>query len=1023
MFLSLLSLGKRFLPFLLLFQAIALGASGGGPSQAEWVWAEILRGHHAQVEPTARLLLLDNPDDARAAFCLAEILHTLHRTDEARAYFDQMALRESSTGAAALGMARLEYLNRNAARGDSLLDIALDRYRSENDLYGWFVAQTELAWSVTRQGRWAEAESLFVAALKLGESREMPLTTLYARLGLGVTLKDLSRGRGRSRVEEATANLEQVINEARERDLPVWEAEAAIPLSIIYRWKNDLDTCLELRRAALAAYERVNHVPGQIDALQRVAAVLLMQNKMTEPAQLLQRAWNLATTEGLPHLSGWVVLSLGHISFETGDYARAAELFSESSRIGKETGVVELELAGLMNTGLAKSRLLLRDEALRIYEEALAKCREVQNRRGEVRILQNMGELLFFNGNTQAALQRLMEALAIAQEMGGTIGLTQHFLHRDIGFCHTRLREWAEAREAFDRALEAATAMNLAGGIQTVRWGQAQIERAQHRPLEALALLDEAMTIGEGVRARLAGASRMQSGIFSEKSILYSLAVEILYDLHEKSPSEGYDRRAFEIAQRAKARSFLDLLAEAQVDLESRADPRYHERENELLTQIAGLMDGEDGESPADSTARVAEMARLEQQLDLLETELRAADPAYAELQYPRPSTLAEIQSETLRDGELLLEYFLGDSASFVWAVTPGTFRFVRLPPQRTIEAAVRDILPMLSDYNILGPDATYFVAAAAELSRRLLEPVADELESAPRVVVAPDGILHYLPFEVLLTEASGSVSDFASLHYLVTDADISYVPSVSALARLRAFPHSSPGTKTLLLVGDPILPAADELSVLARAALGGSPTPLPHVAQEMRGLLDLFPPEQCRVISRGEATQENIRRAGDEGGYRFVHLATHGVFNERKPRYSGLVLCADSGSGDDGFLTTGEVFGLDMKCDQVVLSACSSALGERITGEGLVGLTRAFMYAGARSVVAALWEVSGQATAAFMQDFYSRLSSSEGGERAHSLAETKRRMIRDGKSLGSGGVTYAHPFFWAAFTLSGDNL
>jgi CHAT domain-containing protein len=149
----------------------------------------------------------------------------------------------------------------------------------------------------------------------------------------------------------------------------------------------------------------------------------------------------------------------------------------------------------------------------------------------------------------------------------------------------------------------------------------------------------------------------------------------------------------------------------------------------------------------------------------------------------------------------------------------------------------------------------------------------------------------------------------------------------------------------------------------------------------------------------------------------RYLHIATHGFFHEIRPRFSGLVLSRGGSVLDDGYLQLEEILALPLACDQVTLSACSTARGEQVTGEGVLGLTRAFLHAGARSVVAALWEVSGRETADLMADLYAGLAADSDPDRRHALAEAKRRQIA---REGDGTADPAHPFFWAAFVLVG---
>jgi CHAT domain-containing protein len=292
-------------------------------------------------------------------------------------------------------------------------------------------------------------------------------------------------------------------------------------------------------------------------------------------------------------------------------------------------------------------------------------------------------------------------------------------------------------------------------------------------------------------------------------------------------------------------------------------------------------------------------------------------------------------------------------------------------------------------------------------------------------VIVVPHGILNYVPFEMLFSEDSvpaESARSFASLPYLILRADVSYVPAAGVLAILRQSPRrpaSAPGGG-LLLAGDPIVSSTEEMSVFAQAAF---PDGLPARAffrEEIGALRGLFRLPKNEPLARDRATVARLRDASRKGQYRYVHFATHGVYNEKHPRCSGLLLTPDPDGGDDGFLSVSEVFGLELECDQVVLSACATALGEDVTGEGILGLTRAFLYAGARSVVAALWEIPGRETAEFMRVFYEELLQNPGIDREHALSEAKRWMIRRNKGGRRGDAPSSHPHFWSAFVLTG---
>ncbi|HMB70409.1 MAG TPA: CHAT domain-containing protein, partial [bacterium] len=431
--------------------------------------------------------------------------------------------------------------------------------------------------------------------------------------------------------------------------------------------------------------------------------------------------------------------------------------------------------------------------------------------------------------------------------------------------------------------------------------------------------------------------------------------------------------------------------------------PAYRERERELERRLAGLADDD-----------LAGLAAIEQEMSLLERDLRRDDPRLAEVRYPNPASLADVQG-ALPANAVLLEYLVGEDASWLWIVTPTGFRRERLPDGRRLAESVRELRAVTSDYNVLGADPAYLIPPARALGRALLDPARPELASARRVIVAPDGPLHLVPFAALLVEDS-SARHYRDLPHAVRRWDLSRVPSGTSLTRNVA---AGPAPGAALLLGDPVLDDAPEASLRFLAAAGTTPPPLPFAARELDAVAARIP--SARRLSGADATRAALAAIlAEPAPPALVHVATHGVLNGRRPRLSGLLLTPGEGD-DDGFLSLGEVFALRMPCDLVVLSACATSLGENLAGEGVVGLARAFRFAGARNVVSSLWPVSGAATAALMDRFYAEWQAAPGPDRApRALAAAQRAWLRDATTVpGLEGVDVAHPCFWAAFVLT----
>lgn len=1009
------TLGKWLLLILPLACSVA-GDAGGVPPlpPAEAAWWQLLNSEVDEAAAAAETMLRTSPDHARVACVMAEVWNELRRTDDLSGWLGKQSSRDGITQ---LGMGKWFHLKQEYAPAESLLTLAADRFQQQQYSKGQQVALEQLGTLLIDLGRPREAAERLTASLALADSLRLPLAAAFCHLNLGRTLVRTQE------LDRSAEHLQAGLSGAERLEVPLWQGDAEIALSVIARFQMDLDRALQHRQNALAAYEAAEHLPGQARSLHYIATIHIFKGELTVAMSLLRRALAVAQEVDDPGEQSGCLGDLAGLNYLLGDLDRALAQFEEAVLMAGDS-----RRAGFWQTNIGS---ILADrgqfaEALPYLRQARETVSQVGDFRTVATVLITMGRCHCEMDEYDQGLGFLDESLAISREY--QFPLNEAYTLRALGFCHLARGELPAAEAALAEASRLARQTDFFDIIEASLMGQAMVARRRGNHSQALLHLEEALQSAETVRRRSGGSPRVQSSFFGEVGDTYEVMIDLLHELHTQDPGADHDRRAYDVAQRAKARSFLDLLAEAEVDLRCRAEPRYQERELEILTRVTELEQMLADGAAEDAAAASKEISQLEEELDLLEAELRRADPRYAELRYPRPITLAAVQEKLLESDELLLEYSLGDSASYLFAVTGTSFRFLRLPDRAEIEAQVRRLLPLLNDYNVLGADPTYFVAAAEMLGTSLLAPAEAELAAAQRVIIAPSGILHYLPFEVLPVAevAAGDLEQgFARLPYLALSADVVYVPSVSALARLRAGDAGSGAGEMipeLLLIGDPVPPTEDELSIFARAVSGPALAPLPFVTEEMTGLRQLYPDDRGVVLQGAAANLANVRQAGMNGPYRYVHFAAHGVFNEQRPQYSGLILSRDADSADDGFMTTSEVFSLELPCNQVVLSACSSALGEQVSGEGLVGLTRGFLFAGARSVVAALWDVSGQATVAFMHDFYRELALAGGRERASALAEAKRRLIRGESAFAAPGVASAHPYFWAAFVMNGDD-
>jgi CHAT domain-containing protein len=969
----------------------------------------LLDGRFEDALVLARDALATDPLDAQGGYALLGALAKLGRGSEVKAVFDRLAARYDFSGVGPMGQGHVALQRKDFPAAESLFVLAEGRFRDAHAIAGEILARELRALVLEQQNRRAEAESLHLSGLAEAERLGRPLLIAEVLVRLGTMLVSTQQH------DRAEAYLLRLIDASRMIETPIWEGDAFLHLSIIASWRGDLDRVMAHREAALDAYRRAGSRLGEARTLHYIGVTHLMRGELTRGMRVLQEALAASRAAGD---SGEVAGCLGDmagLSNLIGQEDRALALSEEALRIGESVRPRKWVALILGNIGTLLSDQGRFPEALPVLERALETARAAGDQRFELNVLEQNGRCRCEMGSWKDGVRLLREAATRAREWGST--MTEAEALAGLGHCHLMAGNVAAAGEAFAEADRASSGAGYFKTRSSILHGKAMVARAQGRRAEALRLLEESLSLIESVRARSRGSERVQMGYFGRSRERYEEAVDLLYEMRESATREDPDRRAFDIAQRAQARALQDLLAEADVDLRLRADPRFQEREREILARIAELTGGGAADSGLAPEAIESEIARQEDALLLLEATLRGQDARYAAIRYPQTCTLEEVRDRVLQPGEVLVQYLLGEQASYLWLIARDRFRFIRLPARERIEAQVQALLPLLRDYNLLGEEPAYYVAPARELYETLLRPVAEDLAGATSVVIVPDGILHYLPFEALLVrDPERGDPTFETLPYLVQEAVVSYTSSIGVLDLLRrALPEPPAASVPALLVGDPIATPTGDRSVLALAAGEGALPALRHAGTELQRISAQFAPDAVRLLRGAQATPAELQRAGVARAYRFVHIAAHGLFNDRRPQFSGLLLSPDPATEDDGFLTVGRVFGYDLPCHHVVLSACSSALGEEVSGEGLTGLTRAFMYAGARGVVAALWEVPDQAAAEFMAAFYAGALRPDAGGVASALADAKREMIARGQLL-------AHPNVWAGFTLSGDS-
>lgn len=728
------------------------------------------------------------------------------------------------------------------------------------------------------------------------------------------------------------------------------ELDAGKSLNALGRVQREPERALAFYREALDLNRRLGDREQEAVTLHNLGQAWLRIGETEKALASYEQALPVWRSLGKRYDEAGTLVKLGYLYQSVGEPAKAFDLLSRALAIFESLGA-DRDVAGTLNTlGNAQAKAGDLPAALASLDRALAIRRRLGDHRGEGETLNDVGWCQILQGRPAQA--RASFAAAVTAFGGVADGPSRAMALSNLGWAEQEMGRARPALDAFERSLPVLRSAGLRDREAMALLGIARARRSLGDLAAARRAAEEALDLIESLRGKPASLG-MRASFLATKQSYYELYSDLLVQL-------GEEGQALAVNEEARARSLLEMLSEAGVMV----DPKLRVREAELAGRINRAAARRRNES-AD-----AELRELLRQQDRLQAEIRLARSPAA----PKPLTLPEIQRQVVDSETILLEYGLGKERSFLWVVMPDSLSTFVLPPRERIEKTARRAAELLtvSHQSLARAESE---ATLAELSRELLGPAASLL-GGRRLVIVPDGALHYLPFAALPDPAGDA--PLVARHEIVT------LPSASSLAALRQETSQRP-PGTLAVVADPA-------------------SNLPYSREEAEALLALVPPGR-RLGALGADANRNTVFSGKLANYRLIHFATHGILDTAHPELSRLAL-----SGGD--LLSHEVYRLRLPADLVVLSACRTALGKEIRGEGLVGLTRGFFQAGARSVVVSLWEVEDRATAELMRRFYRGMLKG-GLPPAAALRAAQDSLRRE--------PGWDAPYFWAGFVLEGD--
>jgi len=878
-------------------------------------------------------------------------------------------------------------LDPNAAR--ERLESALATARRAGYLRGQAKAWDCLGFAHSSLSQTAAAQKAYWQAIELwkdlGDTAEQGLSLYNLGYLLFDSLYDLDR---------AGQSFDQALQLARRAGDQGVEAYARTGLCLVAEHQGDLDGALRCYESELDLSRKTHDRLLESTLLSNEAGIHSRRGQLQEALRLYDEALadggpgDRSQEEQTLHNLATVYVALGEPGKALTTYQRVLEL-----QQGAPKSAFTLNSIGSVF-------LTLKDNAKagEYFERALKLSRETQNPGAEALSLHNRGRLRIALGKAEDALKDLNDALALRRDrLGDLAGQASTLL--EIGNVQSQLKQPEQAAASYGMALKLARKIEARPLISRSLQNQAKLDRDRGDLGNARREIENALTVVEKVRSDVGGDDQRTS-FFAANRYYYEFFVDLLMRMR-------LTEQALEASELARARGLSDLLAEGSIDVRSGVDPDLKRQETALANRFTWtevrLKRVRQEAATNEAAAKQLEdsLQDLDRQQQKLVAEIRFRNPRYAEVHYPKPLAAREIEA-LLGEETALLEYAVGPEASYLFVVTHEGIAAHTLPGAAVLGEQVERLRRTLKTSNpALRAD---YMHPAADLYRELVAPAAGSLARKRNLLVSPDGVLHLLPFEALLTESPPRGQPYSRMPFLLRTHSISYVPSASVLAGLHR-PRSvaaaaKRGTsKAFLAFANPFYEPPED----------GGPAllPLRESEPEVRAIAGLYPGNFQLYLGR-DATKDNVIGNRLLERTSRLHFAVHGVANEQRPQLSGLALARGRDKNDDGFLRVHDIFDLKLNADLVVLSACDTG-GAQVNGEGLVGLTRAFSYAGASSLVVSLWRAPEDSAPDLMANFYRRLATGKG----EALRTAKLKMIEEGR--------YAHPFYWAPFVLVGD--
>jgi CHAT domain-containing protein len=931
--------------------------------------------------------------------------------------------------------------DQSQANGDRVAVVQLS-----NQITELYIKLCEFDAALTESGRSLEIartfvntanEKLLVDTLNLAARVHIDRTESPSALPLAtealISSRDLAYRTGEAqshlRLAEAYFELDKRDDAAANNNLalPIWqEVQDKRGEGLSRVMQGDLLMMANQPAEALLAFKTAEAIWREVGDPVELATALVDQNflairqgqwqnalALLNEAQIL-----LVEKEAEPYVAAKIANSFGEIYEAYGQLDIAISYFREAVSYFRD---VAHDVKGTITAGIKVGRIQASmgefEAARQQIEQNLAAAVVTENALIIGLCHEDLGTVLFRTGSYESARLEFLNAISYFTTSKSDrpiaranvyLGETEHLLGNLTG-----------AGKAYEKALRFFTTQSDYTNEAALRFGLGKLALQQGRMDQAEEHLRRSIDLTERLREN-ASSKELRSSFLASVHDRYETYVEWLMTRYDRDRNQQYAVQAFEAAEAGRARALLDSLYGYQRELRQPSDPLLLFEEEKLQKKELQLVDERDmllnhGGTEKDKLDVNQRLRDVRAQLETLEAKIRSS-AKFKGLLRSNPLSYESIRTDITDSQTSLLSYSLGTGKSFAWVVTKDGLDTFELSSKKTIEDAANKLIDLIRTPAKNESERSELQTAIDQVSRLVIEPVSAKLQTS-RLIVVADGILQYVPFQILRTSAGAPEP-------MISNFDLVAAPSASALAIVRRERmHRQAGSKLLIGFGDAVFSAdyspqpmksdANSSDDKSRGSSRFRDLPrLFNAKRELRAISDLAGNDAAFYVEF-DATRDKFLNI-DLSDFRIVHVVTHGVLNDQQPELSGLVLSMVDGNARpiNGFVSLADIYRLHAPVDLVVLSACHTALGKNVRGEGLIGLTRGFMYAGASGVVASLWKVDDHVTAELMKRFYTNLLQRGMGPAA---------ALRAAQNEIRSHPNWSAPYYWAGFTFQGD--